>query len=123
MEPDDVGHDPSASSSDAESLSTFLERLGVKDIGLWRFESLHEPNKRLGKVNFILSNMKATCQVVGHGRDCYCYVTKGAMADEKALRHLITWLHSGAGISKESHLSLARDLKIDKFGMKLRPPR
>jgi hypothetical protein len=45
-----------------EDLEALLLRLGMKDIGGWRFETTVD-STRVGKINYIVGNMKATCQL------------------------------------------------------------
>ena len=40
-----------------ESVEAFLLRLGLKDLGGWRFETIPD-KKRVGKVNYIASNLQ-----------------------------------------------------------------
>ena len=101
-----------------ESVEAFLLRLGLKDLGGWRFETIPD-KKRVGKVNYIASNLKATCQI---HRDCSLYASLRTVGDEAALRHLVSWLHGGHAdkVDRAEHAARAAEMKISVFGMKLR---
>ena len=77
------------------------------------------PELRIGKINYISVNLKATCQL---HRTCSFYVTVKPGEDKPALCHLLRWLHSAhaEGLSHEDHLKAAKRLKQECFGMKVR---
>ena len=93
-----------------ESVEAFLLRLGLKDLGGWRFETIPD-KKRVGKVNYIASNLKATCQI---HRDCSLYASLRTVGDEAALRHLVSWLHGGHAdkVDRAEHAARAAEMKI-----------
>ena len=101
-----------------EPMEAFLTRLGLKDIGHWRFETL-EGSRRIGKVNNISTSMKATCQLHKH---CACYVSLRDVRHAAALRHLVQWLNRARAEnwSQQQHQDNAVHLKTTVFGMRVR---
>lgn len=104
---------------DEGNIDQFLQSLGLQDIGSWRFETVAAEPRRVGKVNYIKANLKATCQV---HRRCSCYVTVPAGRDLPSLKHLLRWLVSGVGSTAAQHEADSRRLKSEVFGMRLRRP-
>jgi hypothetical protein len=101
-----------------EDLEALLIRLGMKDIGGWRFETT-VGSTRVGKINYIVGNMKATCQL---HKECSCYVSLKSVPDRLAVPHLVQWLHSARAHNwdRRQHLDSAIQLKTAVFKMKVR---
>ena len=101
-----------------ESVDSLLLRLGIRDIGGWRF-NVGDGDDRLGRIDYICKNLKATCQ---QHKNCSLYASLHSVSDQRAVWHLVDWLHRARreNLDVHRHQDLAVQLKVEVFGMKVR---